>query len=41
VDNPGPGTWVYRIEVGANWLNDASQPDPFTFSGAVRVKVRR
>jgi hypothetical protein len=40
VDTPGPGSWTYRIEVAANWLNDATQSDPFTFSSAVRIKVR-
>jgi hypothetical protein len=41
VDKPGPGNWVYRIAVGSNWRNDASQSDLFTFSAPVRVKLRR
>jgi hypothetical protein len=38
VDRPGPGRWVYRIEVAGNWLDDPTRGDPFVFSKDVTIK---
>jgi hypothetical protein len=37
---PAGGKWVYRVEAAANWVNDATKTDPFTFSRPVTVTVR-
>jgi hypothetical protein len=37
IDRPGPGRWVYRVAVAANWLNDAGYGDPYLFSTPVAV----
>jgi hypothetical protein len=39
VDNPGRGTWTYRIGVSANWLNDLELGDDYTVSPPVTVRV--
>jgi hypothetical protein len=42
VDHPPKGgRWVYRVEVAANWVNDPSKTDPFTFSKPATVTVPR
>jgi len=38
-DHPGPGTWTYRIGVGANWLNDPTLGDVYLVSKPVTVTV--
>jgi hypothetical protein len=38
-DRPPPGTWVYRIGVAANWLNDPAQGDVYVASKPVVVRV--
>ncbi len=38
-DNPGRGTWTYRIGVSANWLNDLQLGDDYVVSPPVTVKV--
>jgi len=38
-DQPGAGTWSYRIGVAANWLNDPSLGDVYVVSPPVRVTV--
>jgi hypothetical protein len=40
VDHPGPGRWVYRVAIAANWLNDAGYGDPYLVSSPVAV-IRR
>lgn len=35
VDTPGRGTWVYRIGVAANWLDDSSLGDVYVLSSRV------
>jgi hypothetical protein len=37
VDHPGPGHWVYRVAVAANWLNDAGYGDPYLVSDPVAI----
>jgi hypothetical protein len=39
VDNPGPGTWTYRIGVSANWLNDLQLGDDYVVSPPVTVRL--
>jgi hypothetical protein len=39
VDHPGRGTWVYRIGVAANWLNDPSLGDIYVVSPPALVTV--
>ncbi len=39
VDHPGRGTWVYRIGVAANWLNDPTLGDIYVVSPPVAVTV--
>ena len=38
-DEPGRGTFTYRIGVAANWLNDPNQGDIFLTSPTLRVHV--
>jgi hypothetical protein len=38
-DRPPPGTWVYRVGVAANWLNDPAQGDVYVASKPVVVRV--
>src|SRR6185437_10728673 len=38
-DQPGPGTWTYRIGVSANWLNDPRLGDVYVLSPPVTVMV--
>jgi hypothetical protein len=40
VDDAPKGTWVYRVAISANWLNDASYGDPYLVSSPVTVTVR-
>jgi hypothetical protein len=40
VDHPGPGVWMYRIGVSANWLDDVSFGDVTVISRPVTVTVR-
>ena len=39
VDRPGPGTWSYRIGVGANWIDDPLLGDVFLVSGQAIARV--
>jgi hypothetical protein len=39
VDNPGRGTWTYRVGVSANWLNDLQLGDDYVVSPPVTVRV--
>lgn len=39
-DTPRPGTWTYRIALGANWLNDPKRGDLLLVSTPVTVTVR-
>jgi hypothetical protein len=39
VDRPGAGTWIYRIGVSANWLNDVAYGDVTVLSQPVTVTV--
>jgi hypothetical protein len=38
-DQPGPGTWTYRIGVSANWRNDPRLGDVYVLSPPVTVTV--
>jgi hypothetical protein len=38
-DTPGKGTWVYRVGVAVNWLNDPSQGDVYIASRPLVVHV--
>ena len=38
VDNPGKGTWVYRIAVAANWLDDPGYGDIYLVGRPVRAR---
>ena len=38
-DQPGPGSWSYRIGIAANWLNDPSLGDVYVVSAPVSVTV--
>jgi len=38
-DQPGPGTWTYRIGVSANWLDDPRLGDVYVVSPPVTVTV--
>jgi hypothetical protein len=40
VDQPGPGTWTYRVGVAANWLDDPNLGDVTLLSRPVTVSVR-
>jgi hypothetical protein len=40
VDHPGPGSWVYRVAIAANWLNNAGYGDPYLVSNLVAVTRR-
>jgi hypothetical protein len=40
VDHAPKGTWVYRVAIAANWLNDVGYGDPYLVSGPVTVTVR-
>jgi hypothetical protein len=40
VDRPGRGSWVYRVGVAANWLNDPLLGDVYAVSPPVTVRVR-
>jgi hypothetical protein len=40
IDHPGPGHWVYRVAIAANWLNDAGYGDPYLVSSPVTVTRR-
>jgi hypothetical protein len=39
VDDPGRGTWTYRIGVSANWLNDLQLGDDYVISPPVTVRI--
>jgi hypothetical protein len=39
VDRPGRGTWVYRIAIAANWLDDPQYGDPYLVSRPLTVSV--
>jgi hypothetical protein len=41
LDRPGPGKWVYRVGVAANWLDDPQFGDVQELSDPVTVAVRR
>jgi hypothetical protein len=38
-DQPGPGTWTYRIGVSANWLDDPRLGDVYVLSPPVTVTI--
>jgi hypothetical protein len=38
-DAPGAGTWIYRVGLSANWLNDPGFGDVYLFSRPVTVSV--
>jgi len=38
-ERPGPGTWSYRVAVGANWLDDPRLGDTFLLSRRAVVRV--
>jgi hypothetical protein len=38
-DQPGPGTWTYRIGESANWLDDPHLGDVYVLSPPVTVTV--
>jgi hypothetical protein len=40
VDRPGRGTWIYRIGIAANWLDDPTLGDVYVVSDPVTVTVR-
>jgi hypothetical protein len=40
LDRPGPGRWVYRVAVAANWLDDPARGDVYFVSRPVTVTVR-
>jgi hypothetical protein len=40
VDHAPRGTWVYRVAVAANWLNDAQYGDAYLVSRPVTITVR-
>jgi hypothetical protein len=40
VDHAPEGTWVYRVAIAANWLNDVGYGDPYLVSSPVTVTVR-
>jgi hypothetical protein len=39
VEQPGPGSWTYRIGASANWLDDFAFGDVYVTSPAVTVTV--
>jgi hypothetical protein len=39
VDRAPKGTWVYRVALAANWLNDPAYGDPYLVSRPVTVNV--
>jgi hypothetical protein len=40
-DDPAtPGTWTYRVTVGASWLSDPTSGDTFLISRPIRIAVR-
>jgi hypothetical protein len=39
VDEPGPGTWSYRIGLSANWLNDFGYGDIYVVSPPITITV--
>ena len=38
-DQPGQGTWTYRVGVSANWLDDPRLGDVYVVSAPVTVTV--
>jgi hypothetical protein len=38
-DQPGSGTWIYRVGVSANWLDDPRLGDVYVVSPPVTVTV--
>ncbi len=40
VDRPGRGTWIYRIGIAANWLDDPTLGDVYVVSEPETVTVR-
>ena len=40
LDRPEPGTWIYRVALSANWLNDPQFGDAYVFSRPVTVSTR-
>lgn len=38
-DDPGPGTWEYRLAPSANWLDDVTGGDAYVLSPALQVTV--
>ena len=39
VQDPGPGTWTYRLGIAGNWRDDESLGDPFVISRPLNVRV--
>jgi hypothetical protein len=40
LDHPGPGAWIYRVGLSANWLDDPQFGDVYVFSRPVTVTIR-
>jgi hypothetical protein len=38
-DDPGKGTWIYRIGIEANWLDDPTLGDVYVVSTPVSASV--
>ena len=38
-DNPGPGSWTYRIGTSANWLDNFAYGDVYVISPPAVVAV--
>jgi hypothetical protein len=38
-DHPGRGSWIYRIGVAANWLNDPTLGDVYLVTKPAAVKL--
>jgi hypothetical protein len=39
IDRPPRGTWIYRVAVAANWLNDPGYGDVYLVGKPIRVRV--
>ena len=40
VDRPPPGSWTYRVALGANWLDDPARGDLLMVSEPMTVRTR-
>ena len=39
LDRPPPGTWIYRIGLAANWVNDPTQGDVYVLGPPAQITV--